>query len=87
MEKYSITVASRAVADSLNNKIAIDSLFEKGESITGEPLHPGVNYTDDRRVYDSANEYAKDHKGVRGYERLSDTGDNVFQTLQKIGRQ
>lgn len=65
MEKYSITVASRAVADSLNNKIAIDSLFEKGESITGEPLRPGVNYTDDRRVYDSANEYAKDHKGVR----------------------
>lgn len=65
MKKYSITIASRAVADSLNNKIAIDSLFENGESITGESLHPGVNYTDDKRVYDSANEYAKDHKGVR----------------------
>ena len=65
MEKYSITVSSWAVADSLNNKIAIDSLFENGESITGESLHPGVNYTDDKRVYDSANEYAKDHKGVR----------------------
>lgn len=65
MKKYSITIASRAVADSLNNKIAIDSLFENGESITGEPLRPGVNYTDDRRVYDSVNEYAKDHKGVR----------------------
>ena len=63
MKKYKVIIASSKDVKLLNDKIAIDSLFTVGETITNNPLHVGVNVVTDKRIIDSVKELA--HK--RGY--------------------
>ena len=63
MKKYKVIISSAKDVKLLNDKIAIDSLFTVGETITNNPLHVGVNVVTDKRIIDSVKELA--HK--RGY--------------------
>lgn len=63
MKKYKVIIASAKDVKLLNDKIATDSLFTVGETITSNPLHVGVNVVTDKRIIDSVKELA--HK--RGY--------------------
>lgn len=63
MKKYKVIIASAKDVKLLNDKIATDSLFTDGETITNSPLHVGVNVVTDKRIIDSVKELA--HK--RGY--------------------
>lgn len=65
MEKYKITITSESAIQELNEKIAIDSLFSVGEAINQDTLFYGDNYTNDERIYYSALEYSREHKGVQ----------------------
>ena len=65
MKKYKVTINSEKDVQKLNDKIAIDSLFSSPkETLTNNPLLVGTNYIDDERIYNSALEYSKTHKGV-----------------------
>lgn len=63
MKKYKVIIASAKDVKLLNDKIATDSLFTVGETITNNPLHVGVNVVTDKRIIDSVKDLA--HK--RGY--------------------
>lgn len=63
MKKYKVIITSAKDVKLLNDKIATDSLFTVGETITNSPLHVGVNVVTDKRIIDSVKELA--HK--RGY--------------------
>lgn len=58
MKKYKVIISSSKDVKLLNDKIAIDSLFTVGETITNNPLHVGVNVVTDKRIIDSVNELA-----------------------------
>ena len=62
MKKYKVTINDKDIVKAINDKIAIDSLFSVGETITNSPLLFGDNYTDDERIYNSVLEYKKEHK-------------------------
>ena len=53
MKKYRLYVKSEKDLKALNEKIAIDSLFSVGETITNNPLHIGENIFSDKRIFDS----------------------------------
>ena len=57
MKKYRLYVKSEKDLKALNEKIAIDSLFSVGETITNNPLHIGENIFSDKRIFDSVKEY------------------------------
>lgn len=61
MVKYKITITSERAVRELNEKIALDSLFYVGETITNSPLHLGKNVVTDERIIESAKEYANAH--------------------------
>ena len=63
MKKYKVIIASAKDVKLLNDKIAIDSLFTVGETITNNPLHVGVNVVTDKRIIESV----KDFANKRGY--------------------
>lgn len=63
MKKYKVIIASAKDVKLLNDKIATDSLFTAGETITNNPLHIGVNVVTDKRIIDSVKEFAN----KRGY--------------------
>ena len=63
MKKYKVIIASAKDVKLLNNKIATDSLFTVGETITNNPLHIGVNVVTDKRIIESVKEFANN----RGY--------------------
>lgn len=63
MKKYEVIISSAKDVKLLNDKIATDSLFTVGETITNNPLHVGINVVTDERIIDSMQELA--HK--RGY--------------------
>ena len=63
MKKYKVIIASEKDVKLLNDKIAIDSLFTVGETITNNPLHVGINVVTDERIKDSMRELAN----KRGY--------------------
>lgn len=63
MKKFRVVITSAKDVKLLNDKIAIDSLFTVGETITNNPLHVGINVVTDERIQDSMRELA--HK--RGY--------------------
>ena len=63
MKKYKVIITSAKDVKLLNDKIATDSLFTVGETITNNPLHVGINVVTDERIKDSMRELA--HK--RGY--------------------
>ena len=54
MKRYAIIIKDPKKVKVLNDKIATDSLFSHGETITCKPLLVGENYTDDVRIYNSA---------------------------------
>ena len=57
MKKYKVIIASAKDVKLLNDKIAIDSLFTVGETITNNPLHVGVNVVTDKRIIESVKEF------------------------------
>ena len=57
MKKYRLFISSKNDLKALNNKIAIDSLFSVGETITNNPLVIGENVISDKRILDSFNEF------------------------------
>ena len=63
MKKYKVIIASAKDVKLLNDKIATDSLFTVGETITNNPLHVGINVVTDERIKDSMRELAN----KRGY--------------------
>lgn len=64
MKRYLIIVRDKNALKKLNDKIAVDSLFSVGESITNSPLLFGDNYTNDKRIYESAKEFSRTHESV-----------------------
>lgn len=62
MKKYRLYVKSEKDLKALNEKIAIDSLFSVGETITNNPLVIGENVTNDKRILDSFNEFMNSSK-------------------------
>lgn len=62
MKKYRLYVKSEKDLKALNEKIAIDSLFSVGETITNNPLVIGENVTSDKRILDSFNEFMNSGK-------------------------
>ena len=63
MKKFRVVITSAKDVKLLNDKIATDSLFTVGETITNNPLHVGINVVTDKRIIDSVKELAK----KRGY--------------------
>lgn len=61
MIKCKVTISSEKAVRELNNKIALDSLFAVGETITNNPLHLGENVVTDERIIESAKDYASVH--------------------------
>ena len=57
MKKYRLFISSKKDLKELNKKIAIDSLFSVGETITNSPLVIGENVISDKRILDSFNEF------------------------------
>lgn len=68
MKQYLIIVRDKNVLKELNDKIAVDSLFSLGETITNSPLLFGDNYTNDKRVYESAKEFSRTHESVFAHD-------------------
>ncbi len=64
MKKYIVTLANMPLNQiaCINNHIAVGSLFEVGESITDNTLHPGKNIVDDKRVIDTLVWYKQHHQ-------------------------
>lgn len=62
MKKYRLFISSKKDLKALNKKIAIDSLFSVGETITNNPLAIGENVTSDKRILDSFNEFMNSGK-------------------------
>ena len=62
MKKYRSFISSKKDLKALNKKIAIDSLFSVGETITNNPLVIGENITNDKRILDSFNEFMNSSK-------------------------
>ena len=70
MKKYIVTLANMPQNQiacinnhiALNKKIAIDSLFSVGETITNSPLVIGENVISDKRILDSFNEFMNSDK-------------------------
>ena len=62
MKKYKVIIASAKDVKLLNDKIAIDSLFSVGETITNSPLVIGENVISDKRILDSFNEFMNSGK-------------------------
>lgn len=62
MKKYKVIITSAKDVKLLNDKIAIDSLFSVGETITNNPLVIGENVTSDKRILDSFNEFMNSGK-------------------------
>ena len=57
MKKFRVVITSAKDVKLLNDKIAIDSLFSVGETITNSPLVIGENVISDKRILDSFNEF------------------------------
>ena len=57
MKKFRVVITSAKDVKLLNDKIAIDSLFTVGETITNNPLVIGENVISDKRILDSFNEF------------------------------
>ena len=62
MKKYRLFISSKKDLKELNKKIAIDSLFSFGETITNSPLVIGENVISDNRILDSFNEFMNSGK-------------------------
>ena len=62
MKKYRLFISSKKDLKELNKKIAIDSLFSFGETITNSPLVIGENVISDKRILDSFNEFMNSGK-------------------------
>ena len=62
MKKYRLFISSKKDLKELNKKIAIDSLFSVGETITNSPLVIGENVISDKRILDSFNEFMNSGK-------------------------
>lgn len=58
MKKFRVVITSAKDVKLLNDKIATDSLFTVGETITNNPLRVGVNVVTDERIKDSMRELA-----------------------------
>ena len=68
MKKYLIICENQESADKVNDFIAVNSLFEEGETITEPVARCGKSYTDDERVYNVVCEYIKEGgEGVKIY--------------------
>lgn len=62
MKKHRLFISSKKDLKALNKKIAIDSLFSVGETITNNPLVIGENVTSNKRILDSFNEFMNSGK-------------------------
>ena len=62
MKKHRLFISSKKDLKALNKKIAIDSLFSVGETITNSPLVIGENVISDKRILDSFNEFMNSGK-------------------------
>lgn len=62
MKKFRVVITSAKDVELLNDKIAIDSLFTVGETITNSPLVIGENVISDKRILDSFNEFMNSGK-------------------------
>lgn len=68
MEKYLIICENQETANKLNDFIAVNSLFEAGETITEPVARCGKSYTDDERVYNAVCAYIQEGgEGVKIY--------------------
>ena len=68
MKKYLIICENQESADKVNDFIAVNSLFEEGETITEPVARCGKSYTDDERVYNAVRAYIQEGgKGVKVY--------------------
>lgn len=62
MKKFRVVITSAKDVKLLNDKIAIDSLFTVGETITNSHLVIGENVISDKRILDSFNEFMNSGK-------------------------
>lgn len=68
MKKYLIICENQETANKVNDFIAVNSLFEEGETITEPVARWGKSYTDNERVYNAVCEYIKEGgEGVKVY--------------------
>ena len=68
MKKYLIICENQESADKVNDFIAVNSLFEEGETITDPVVRWGRSYTDDERVYNAVCRYINEGgEGVKIY--------------------
>lgn len=60
MKKYLIICENQETANKVNDFIAVNSLFEEGETITEPVARWGKSYTDDERVYNAVCAYIQE---------------------------
>lgn len=71
MKKYLIICENQETANKVNDFIAVNSLFEEGETITEPVARCGKSYTDDERVYNAVRAYIQEGgEGVKIYNLL-----------------
>ena len=68
MKKYLIICENQETANKVNDFIAVNSLFEEGETITDPVVRWGRSYTDDERIYNAVCKYINEGcEGVKVY--------------------
>ena len=68
MKNYIIICENQETVNEVNDFIAVNSLFEKGETITDPVVRCGRSYTDDERVYNAVCRYINEGgEGVKIY--------------------
>lgn len=68
MKKYLIICENQETANKVNDFIAVNSLFEEGETITDPVVRWGRSYTDDERIYNAVCKYINEGcEGVKIY--------------------
>ena len=68
MEKYLIICENQETANKVNDFIAVNSLFEEGETVTDPVVRWGRSYTDDERIYNAVCKYINEGcEGVKIY--------------------
>ena len=68
MKKYLIICENQETANKVNDFIAVNSLFEEGETITEPVARWGKSYTDDERVFNAVCAYIQEGgEGVKVY--------------------
>ena len=89
MKKYLIICENQETANKVNDFIAVNSLFEEGETITEPVARWGKSYTDDERVYNAVRAYIQEGgEGVKVYNirNFDVVKDNIESYKDAEGR-